>query len=202
MKIVCFDMEGVFTPEIWVNVALKTGINELKITTRDEPDYDKLMQYRIGILEEHGITLKYIQDVISSLDLLPGARDFFDRVRSMTQAIVVTDSFVEFAMPFIEKLGKPLVLCHNLETDSRGMITGYKLRQPDPKRKVVEAFQGLKYRVVGIGDSYNDMGMIQQADKGIFFCPPDNVVSDYPQYPVTRNYAELETLIKESLDKF
>lgn len=202
MKIVCFDMEGVFTPEIWVNVALKTGINELKITTRDEPDYDKLMQYRIGILEEHGITLKYIQDVISSLDLLPGAREFFDRVRSMTQAIVVTDSFVEFAMPFIEKLGKPLVLCHNLETDSRGMITGYKLRQPDPKRKVVEAFQGLKYRVVGIGDSYNDMGMIQQADKGIFFCPPDNVVSDYPQYPVTRNYAELETLIKESLDKF
>lgn len=202
MKIVCFDMEGVFTPEIWVNVARKTGIDELKITTRDEPDYDKLMYYRIGILETHGITLKYIQDVISSLDLLPGAREFFDRVRSMTQAIVVTDSFVEFAMPFIDKLGKPLVLCHNLETDDRGMITGYKLRQPDPKRKVVEAFQSLRYRVVGIGDSYNDMGMIEQADKGIFFCPPDNVVSDYPQYPVTRNYDELEALIQESLNSF
>ena len=199
MKIVCFDMEGVFTPEIWVNVARKTGIDELKITTRDEPDYDKLMHYRIGILETHGITLKYIQDVIASLDLLQGAREFFNRVRSMTQAIVVTDSFVEFAMPFIDKLGKPLVLCHNLETDDRGMITGYKLRQPDPKRRVVEAFQSLRYRVVGIGDSYNDMGMIEQADKGIFFCPPDNVVSDYPQYPVTRNYDELEALIEESL---
>lgn len=195
MKIVCFDMEGVFTPEIWVNVARKTGIEELKITTRDEPDYDKLMRYRINILEQHNITLSYIQEVIASLDLLPGARSFFDDIRSHTQAIVVTDSFVEFAMPFIEKLGKPLVLCHNLITDNRGMITGYKLRQPDPKRKVVQAFQSLTYQVVAIGDSYNDMGMIEQADHGILYCPPENVVRDYPQYPVTKNYIDLTTLI-------
>lgn len=201
MHIVCFDMEGVFTPEIWVNVAKKTGIEDLKITTRDEPDYDKLMKYRIHILEEHRITLQYIQDVIASLDLLDGARDFFDTVRSWSQAIVVTDSFVEFAMPFIEKLGNPLVLCHNLVTDERNMITGYKIRQPDPKRKVVQAFQGLNYKVTGIGDSYNDMGMIEQADFGILFRPPDNVVKDYPMYPVTRNYEELKKLILQSLGR-
>ncbi len=202
MNIVCFDMEGVFTPEIWVNVALKTGIESLKITTRDEPDYDKLMKFRIGILEENGITLKYIQDVISSLDLLEGAKEFFDSVRKLSQAIVVTDSFVEFAMPFIEKMGKPLVLCHNLVIDDRGMITGYQIRQPDPKRMVVQAFQNLRYKVIGIGDSYNDMGMIQQADQGIFFRPPDKVVKDYPQFPVTREYSELKALIEETLQRF
>jgi phosphoserine/homoserine phosphotransferase len=194
-------MEGVFTPEIWVNVARKTGIEELKITTRDEPDYDKLMQYRINILERHNITLSYIQEVIASLDLLPGAKSFFEDIRTHTQAIVVTDSFVEFAMPFIEKLGKPLVLCHNLITDERGMITGYKLRQPDPKRKVVQAFQSLTYEVIAIGDSYNDMGMIQQADHGILYCPPENVVKDYPRYPVTGNYAELTSLINKYILK-
>lgn len=192
-------MEGVFTPEIWVNVAIRTGVDDLKITTRNEPDYNKLMKYRIDILKKHGITLKYIQEVISSLDLLPGAREFFDRIRSTEQAIVVTDSFIEFAMPFIEKLGRPLVFCHNFTVDSNGMITDYNLRQPDPKRKVVEAFQNLKYKVVGIGDSYNDMGMIEQADKGIFYCPPESVVRDYPQYPVTSDYSELEALIKDSL---
>jgi phosphoserine / homoserine phosphotransferase len=202
MYIVCFDMEGVFTPEIWINVARKTGIEELKITTRDEPDYDKLMLSRIGILRRNGITLKYIQEVIASLDLLDGALAFFESVRELSQTIVVTDSFVEFAMPFIEKLGRPLVLCHNLTIDEQGMITGYNLRQPDPKRRVVEAFQQLKYKVVGIGDSYNDMGMIQQADQGIFFRPPDKVMMDYPQFPVTRNYFELKALIEEALVKF
>jgi phosphoserine / homoserine phosphotransferase len=199
MNIVCFDMEGVFTPEIWINVAKKTGIDALKITTRDEPDYDKLMRYRIGILEENGITLKFIQEVIASLDLLEGAREFFDWVRDRSQVVVVTDSFVEFAMPFIEKLGRPLVLCHNLVVDERGMITDYQIRQPDPKRMVVKAFQELKYKVIGIGDSYNDMGMIQQAERGIFFRPPDKVMKDYPQFPVTTNYAELKALIEESL---
>lgn len=202
MNIVCFDMEGVFTPEIWVNVARKTGIDALKITTRDEPDYDKLMMFRIGILKEHGITLAYIQDVIASLNLLDGARDFFDWVRDRSQAIVLTDSFVEFAMPFIEKLGKPLVFCHNLITDENNMITGYQLRQPDPKRKVVEAMQFLNYKVIGIGDSYNDMGMIQQAEQGILFRPPDNVVRDYPMYPVTRSYEELKSLLAETLNGF
>ena len=202
MNIICFDMEGVFTPEIWINVARATGIDALKITTRDEPDYDKLMLSRIGILREHGITLSYIQKVIASLDLLPGAREFFDSVRELSQAIVVTDSFVEFASLFIEKLGRPLVLCHNLTTDSQGLITGYNLRQPDPKRRVVEAFQQLKYKVIGIGDSYNDMGMIQQADQGIFFRPPDKVLLDFPQFPVTVDYPELKKLIIETLDRF
>jgi phosphoserine / homoserine phosphotransferase len=201
MNIVCFDMEGVFTPEIWINVARATGIDALKITTRDEPDYDKLMLSRIGILRENGITLSYIQKVIASLGLLPGAREFFDSVRELSQAIVVTDSFVEFAMPFIEKLGRPLVLCHNLTTDEQGMITGYNIRQPDPKRRVVEAFQQLKYKVIGIGDSYNDMGMIQQADQGIFFRPPDKVVLDYPQFPVTRDYAELKAMIGDAFER-
>jgi phosphoserine/homoserine phosphotransferase len=201
MNIVCFDMEGVFTPEIWINVARKTGIDALKITTRDEPDYDKLMLSRIGILRKNDITLNYIQEVIASLELLDGARDFFEWVRERSQVIVVTDSFVEFAVPFIEKLGRPLVLCHNLTVDDQGMITGYNLRQPDPKRRVVEAFQQLKYKVIGIGDSYNDMGMIQQADQGIFFRPPDKVIMDYPQFPVTRNYDELKGLIEEALGR-
>jgi phosphoserine/homoserine phosphotransferase len=192
-------MEGVFTPEIWVNVAKKTGIEELKITTRDEPDYDKLMLYRIGILEKHGITLKYIQEVIASLDLLPGAREFMDWAREQCQVVVVTDSFVEFAMPFIEKLGKPLVLCHNLETDDRGMICGYKLRQPDPKRRSVEAFQSLLYNVVAIGDSYNDISMLLQADQGILYRPPVKVIEEYPQLPVTTSYTELMAELRRSL---
>lgn len=192
-------MEGVFTPEIWVNVAKKTGIEALKITTRDEPDYDKLMRYRIGILEEHGITLRDIQEVIASLDLLEGARDFMDWVRARVQAVVVTDSFVEFAMPFIEKLDRPLVLCHHLVTDSRGMITGYKLRQPDPKRKTVEAFQSLTYEIIAIGDSYNDVSMLLQAEKGILYRPPANVEAEFPQLPVCRDYDQLKAKILEYL---
>ncbi len=199
MKIVCFDMEGVFTPEIWVNVAKKTGIEELKITTRDEPDYDKLMKYRIGIMEQHGITLPYIQEVIASLDLLEGAREFMDWVRARVQAIVVTDSFVEFATPFIEKLGKPLVLCHHLITDSRGMIVDYKLRQPDPKRKTVEAFQSLTYEIIAIGDSYNDISMLLKAEKGILYRPPVNVIVEYPQLPVCMDYEQLKEKITEYL---
>jgi len=199
MHIVCFDMEGVFTPEIWVNVAKKTGVDALKITTRDEPDYDKLMRYRLGILDQHGIGLQQIQEVIASLDLLPGAWDFFDRVRTRNQAIIVTDSFVEFAMPFIDKLGKPMVFCHNLITNGQGMITGYRLRQPDPKRCVVQAFQDLRYKVVGIGDSYNDISMLQQAEKGILFRPPDSVVAEYPGFPVTRSYEELQQRIDEAI---
>lgn len=195
MNLICFDMEGVFTPEIWVNVAKKTGIEELKITTRDEPDYDKLMKYRIGILEQHKITLKDIQEVIAFLDLLPGAREFMDWTRAQWQVVVVTDSFVEFALPFIEKLGKPLVLCHNLVTDDRGMITGYTLRQPDPKRRSVEAFQSLKYYITAIGDSYNDISMLLQAEKGILYRPPANVMEEYPQLPVTMNYEELKAEI-------
>ena len=199
MNLICFDMEGVFTPEIWVNVAAKTGLEALKITTRDEPDYDKLMRYRIGILHQNGITLKYIQDIISSLGLLPGAREFMDWAREKSHVVVVTDSFVEFAMPFIEKLGKPLVLCHNLVTDNRGMITDYTLRQPDPKRRSVEAFQSLTYRITAVGDSYNDISMLLQAEQGILYRPPTNVKEEYPQLPVTTNYEELKSEILKSL---
>jgi phosphoserine / homoserine phosphotransferase len=195
MNIICTDMEGVYTPEIWINVAKRSGIDELKITTRDEPDYDKLMKYRIGILEQHGITLKYIQEVIASLDLLPGAKDFFDWMRTQTQVIVVTDSFVEFAMPFIGKLGNPIVFCHSLITDSRGMITGYSLRQKDPKRKTVEALQFLHYKVISIGDSYNDISMLKEADQGILYRPPDNVRAEFTQFPVAMNYEELKGII-------
>ena len=199
MNIVCCDMEGVFTPEIWVNVARKTNIPELKITTRDEPDYEKLMNYRIKILLERGITLKFIQDVIASLDLLPGAIDFFNWLKITSQAVIVTDSFVEFAMPFIEKLGFPLILCHSLITDDNNMITGFTLRQPDPKRKSVQAFQALRYRVIAIGDSYNDISMLLQANQGILYRPPAAVIAEYPQLPVTINYNELKTEILRAL---
>jgi phosphoserine/homoserine phosphotransferase len=191
MNLICFDMEGVFTPEIWVNVAKKTGIEVLKRTTRDEPDYDKLMQWRIGILKENNISLKDIQDVIATLPLLDGAKDFLDRVRAKCQVVITTDSFVQFAGPFIEKLGRPLVLCHELNIDADGMICGYTLRMPDQKTAAVKAFQGLNYTVTAIGDSYNDMGMIQAAQHGILFRPPDNVRAEFPQFPVTMDYEEL-----------
>ncbi len=192
-------MEGVFTPEIWKNVALRTGISELQITTRDEPDYDKLMRYRLEILEKNGIELSFIQSVISSMDLLPGAGEFFSSIQERAQAVVVTDSFIEFAEPFIVKLGRPLVFCHSLKCDERGIITDYIIRQPDPKRKVVEALHSLRYSVIAVGDSYNDMGMIEEADRGILFSPPDNVISDYPDYPVARDYKELTAEIERAL---
>jgi len=192
MNLICFDMEGVFTPEIWVNVAKKTGIDVLTRTTRDEPDYDKLMKWRIEILKENNISLADIQQVISTLPLLDGARDFFDWARARCQVVITTDSFVQFAGPFIEKLGRPLVLCHELNIDQAGMIVGYTLRQDDQKTKAVKAFQGLNYTVTAIGDSYNDMGMIQQANHGILFRPPDKVRAEFPQFPVAMDYAALK----------
>ncbi len=176
MHIVCFDLEGIFYPEIWHQVANKTGIDELMLTTRDEPDYNKLMIRRLEILNEHGITLKDIQDVISKMNLLPGSKKFMDWVRSVTQVVVVTDSFIEFATPFMKKLDYPFILCHDLETDENGMIANYCLRINDMKRKTVLAFKEMNYKIIAVGDSYNDMAMLLEADHGILFRPSDNVI--------------------------
>ena len=192
MWVICADLEGVFIPEIWVNVALKTGIEELKLTTRDIKDYDELMRMRLRILDEHKLKLQDIQEVIGTLDPLPGALDFVREMKRIARFTIVSDTFVEFA-----KLEDPFLLCHNLKTDATGRITDYCLRQPDPKRKTVEAFKSLNYNVVAFGDSYNDVTMLEAADKGILFCPPDNVVADYPQYPVVRDINTLREKLRE-----
>lgn len=197
MWIICADLEGVFVPEIWINVAKKTGIDELKLTTRDIKDYDQLMRYRLEILDKHNLKLQDIQEVINTLQPLPGALNFIREIRKLTRFAIVSDTFVEFAQPLMDKLENPFLLCHSLETDSTGRITNYLLRQSDPKRKTVEAFKSLKYNVVAFGDSYNDVTMLQAADRGILFCPPDNVKADFPQYPVVTDLASLkQELIK------
>ena len=197
MWIICADLEGVFVPEIWINVAKKTGIDELKLTTRDIKDYDQLMRYRLEILDKHNLKLQDIQEVINTLQPLPGALDFIREIRKLTRFAIVSDTFVEFAHPLMDKLENPFLLCHSLETDSTGRITNYLLRQSDPKRKTVEAFKSLKYNVVAFGDSYNDVTMLQAADRGILFCPPDNVKADFPQYPVV---TDLDSLKKELIN--
>lgn len=195
MHIICSDLEGVFVPEVWINVAEKTGIPELRKTTRDEPDYDKLMNWRIGILKEKGLKLKDIQDVISGIKPLEGAKEFLWWLRKKTQVIIVSDTFAQFADPLMEQLDRPTLFCHQLIVNGDNMITGYRLRQPDPKRKVIEALQSLEYKVAAFGDSYNDTSMLLKADKGILFRPPQNVVDEFPQLPVTRNYEELKELL-------
>lgn len=197
MYIICSDLEGVFVPEVWINVAERTGIEELRMTTRDEPDYDKLMLQRIKILDKHGLKLKDIQNVIASIKPLEGALEFLWWIRKRTQAIVVSDTFAQFAEPLMEQLDRPTIFCHNLIVDDSNRITGYKLRQPDPKKKVVRALQSLEYKVVAFGDSYNDTSMLLQADKGILFCPPENVIADFPQLPVCNNYDELKAILKQ-----
>ena len=197
MWIICADLEGVFVPEIWINVAKKTGIDELKLTTRDIKDYDQLMRYRLEILDKHNLKLQDIQEVINTLQPLPGALDFIREIRKLTRFAIVSDTFVEFAQPLMDKLENPFLLCHSLEADSTGRITNYLLRQSDPKRKTVEAFKSLNYNVLAFGDSYNDVTMLQAADRGILFCPPDNVKADFPQYPVVTDLASLkQELIK------
>ncbi|MDR1097515.1 MAG: bifunctional phosphoserine phosphatase/homoserine phosphotransferase ThrH [Tannerella sp.] len=199
MWVVCADLEGVFVPEIWVNVAKKTGIEKLKLTTRDIRDYDELMRYRLNVLDENGLKLKDIQHVIATLKPLEGALDFVRWLREITRFVIVSDTFIEFAQPLMNRLENPLLLCHSLETDETGRVTNYRLRQPDPKRKTVEAFQSLKYKVLAFGDSYNDISMLKASDSGILYCPPENVVSDYPELPVTRTIEELKDLIKEAI---
>lgn len=193
MHIICCDLEGVFVPEVWINVAKKTGIDELKLTTRDISDYDVLMQRRLKILAEHKLKIQDIQEVISQIEPLDGAKDFLEWMKKATQVIIVSDTFEQFAAPLMQKLGRPTLLCHSLSIDSDGTITGYNLRQADPKRRVVEAFKGLNFDVIAFGDSYNDVSMLQAADAGILFRPPKNVIDEFPQFPVTTNYDALKT---------
>jgi phosphoserine/homoserine phosphotransferase len=188
-------MEGVFTPEIWIHVAEKTGIEELRLTTRDISDYDVLMKRRLKILEENRLTLADIQAVIAKLEPLEGALPFLEWLRSRTQVVIVSDTFNQFAGPLMEKLGWPALLCNTLEVDPEGRVTGYRLRQADGKRMVVLAFKSLYYRIAAVGDSYNDISMLQEADEGILFKPPDPVREQYPELPVTYTYGELREVI-------
>ena len=191
MIVACLDLEGVLVPEIWINVAERTGIEALRRTTRDEPDYDVLMKNRLQILAEHGLGLAQIQQVIATLRPLDGAPAFLDWLRERYQVVILSDTFYEFAEPLMRQLAFPTLFCHSLELDEAGRIADYHLRLPDQKRRAVEAFRSLKLRVVAVGDSYNDTSMLREADAGILFCPPDNVVDEFPQFPVTRDYEEL-----------
>ena len=195
MKIICADMEGIFTPEIWIRVARKTGIEELKLTTRDISDYDVLMKKRLGILAEKGLKLKDITDVIETMDPLEGALDFLNWARERTQIIVVSDTYVEFARPLLRKLGWPTLFCNTLIIAPDGSIAGYNLRQQDGKRKTVQSLKRLNYHILAVGDSYNDITMIKEADAGVLFKPPENVRSEYPELPATYNYDELKEVM-------
>ena len=197
MHIICSDLEGVFVPEIWINVAERTGIDDLRLTTRDIADYDELMQRRLSILDKHGLKLKDITDVIAGMEPLPGARAFMDWLRERVQVIVVSDTFVEFGRPLMAKLGWPTLLCHGLTIAADGAIAGYNLRQADGKRKVVEAFKQLNYNVLAMGDSYNDINMLKAADRGVLFRPPRNVIDEFPRFPVATAYDELKTIFGE-----
>ena len=191
MQIVCLDLEGVLVPEIWIEFASRTGIPELRRTTRDEPDYDKLMTGRLAILREHGLGLPDIQRVIAAMGPMAGAREFLDALRETYQVIILSDTFYEFARPLMQQLGQPTLFCHSLEADADGMLVAYRLRMPDQKREAVRRLRELNFRVVAAGDSYNDTAMLGAAHRGILFHPPENVVREFPQFPVTKSYAEL-----------
>lgn len=192
MEIACLDLEGVLVPEIWIEFAKATGIEELKATTRDIPDYDVLMKQRIRILEEHKLGLKEIQDVIATLKPLEGAVEFVDWLRERFQVIILSDTFYEFSQPLMRQLGFPTLLCHRLNVDERGMVVGYTLRQKDPKRQSVLALKTLYYRVIAAGDSYNDTTMLGEADQGILFHAPQNVIEQFPQFPAVHTYEDLK----------
>jgi phosphoserine/homoserine phosphotransferase len=197
-SIVTLDMEGVLTPEVWIAVAERTGIPELRRTTRDEPDYDKLMHYRIGIMDRHGVTLSKIQEVIAGLPLLPGALDFLNALRQRTQVIILSDTFEQFAQPFLRQMGWPTLFCHRLIV-ANDRITGYELRMPDQKRQAVAALQSLNYKVIAAGDSYNDTSMLGQADHGFLVHAPDNVIKQFPQFPAVASHADLLARISACL---
>lgn len=199
MKVACIDFEGVLVPEIWVSLAERTAIDELKLTTRDIPDYDELMRYRMRIMAERGLRYNDIQAAAGALDPLPGASAFLGWLRSHFQVAIISDTFHELAAPLVAKLGFPVILCHTLEVDATGRIIGYRLRQTDPKRHAVQAFQSLNYQVVATGDSYNDISMLEQADAGMLFQPSEKVTRDYPHIPVARDYAELERMFTAAM---
>jgi phosphoserine / homoserine phosphotransferase len=197
--IVAFDLEGVFLPEIWIAFAEQSALPALRRTTRDEPDYNKLMQERMAILRQNNLTLHDIQQAIDKMEPLPGVTDFLGWIRRSAQLVIITDSFYEFVRPFLPKLGWPTVFAHTLEVDPDGMVAGYRLRVPNGKQMAVEAFKKLGFRTAAVGDSYNDTAMLAAADRGIFFRPPDKVIEDFPQFPITRTYDELRAQIEQFL---
>ncbi len=191
MTIACLDLEGVLIPEIWIGLANKTGIDELRLTTRDIADYDELMQKRLQVLDDNGLKLTDFQEVVASMDPLHGAQDFLKWLQKQCEVIILSDTFREFAMPLIAKLGNPTMFCHSLQVDASGRIQNYILRQQDQKRKAVIALKSLNFRVLSMGDSYNDLSMLEEAHAGIFFKPTKKIAEEYPQFPVTQNYDEL-----------
>jgi phosphoserine/homoserine phosphotransferase len=192
VEIACLDLEGVLVPEIWIAFAEKTGIEELKKTTRDEPDYDVLMQYRLDLLKQHDLGLNEIQEVIATLSPLEGAADFVDWLRERFQVVILSDTFYEFASPLMKQLGYPTLLCHKLETDADGNVVDYKLRQANPKRQAIVGFKSMYYRTIAAGDSYNDTTMLAEADAGILFHAPDNVIKEFPQFPAVQTFDDLK----------
>ena len=200
MYITCLDLEGVLVPEIWIAFAEATGIEELKRTTRDEPDYDKLMKYRIGILKEHGLGLKEIQDTIATIDPLPGAKEFLDELRTISQVIIISDTFTQFASPLMQKLGWPTIFCNTLEVAPDGEITGFKMRCEQSKLTTVRALQSIGFETIASGDSHNDLGMIQASKAGFLFKSTDQIKADYPELPAYETYDELMEAIKKAMD--
>lgn len=201
MYITCLDVEGVLVPEIWIAFAEASGIPELKKTTRDEPDYDKLMRWRLGILKEHGLGLKEIQATIEKIDPLPGAKEFLDELRTFSQVILISDTFTEFAAPLMKKLGYPTLFCNSLEVADNGEITGFKMRVEQSKLTTVKALQSIGFETIASGDSYNDLGMIQASKAGFLFHSTDKIKADYPQIPAYETYEELLGAIKKAMDE-
>ena len=200
MYITCLDMEGVLVPEIWIAFAEASGIPELKRTTRDEPDYDKLMNWRLGVLKEHGLGLKEIQDTIAAIDPMPGAKEFLDELRSFTQVIILSDTFEQFAQPLMKKLGWPTLFCNTLEVAPDGMITGFKMRCPQSKLTTVKALQSIGYDTIASGDSFNDLGMIQASKAGFLFRSTEQIKADYPQIPAYEEFDDLIAAIRKAMD--
>ena len=199
MNIVCLDLEGVLVPEIWIAFAEAAGVPELKRTTRDEPDYDKLMNFRLGILKEHGLGLKEIQNTIAAIDPMPGAKEFLDKLRSITQVIIISDTFTQFAAPLMKKLGYPTIFCNSLEVAESGEITGYKMRVENSKYTTVRALQSIGYDTIASGDSHNDLGMIEASKAGFLFRSTEQIKADYPQLPAFEEYDDLLEAIKKAL---
>ena len=199
MNIVCLDLEGVLVPEIWIAFSEASGIPELRRTTRDEPDYDKLMKWRLGILREHGLGLKDIQATIATIDPMPGAKEFLDTLRAETQVLILSDTFTQFASPLMEKLGWPTIFCNELEVGDDGMISGYRIRVEKSKLTTVRALQGIGFETIAAGDSYNDLGMIQAGKAGFLFRSTEQIKKDYPDIPACETYGELLALIRQAL---
>ena len=199
MNIVCLDLEGVLVPEIWVAFAEETGIPELKKTTRDEPDYDKMMKWRLGILKEHGLGLKEIQETIAKINPMPGAKEFLDELRSMTQVIIISDTFTQFAAPLMKKLGWPTIFCNSLEVAEDGEITGYRMRVENSKYSTVKALQSIGFETIASGDSHNDLGMIKASKAGFLFKSTEQIKKDNPELPAYETYDELMEAIKKAL---